>query len=53
MMTLEEELYRCSQSYARELLRVFAEDEPSVMYILRNLSPQVAEAVIRGKECGR
>ena len=48
MQTLEEELYRASLSKARELLRMFKEDEPSVMYILRNLNPYVYEQVVNG-----
>ena len=48
MQTLEEELYRASLSKARELLRTFKEDEPSVMYILRNLNPYVYEQVEYG-----
>ena len=48
MQTLEEELYRASLSKARELLRTFMEDEPSVMYILRNLNPYVYEQVVNG-----
>ena len=49
MMTLEEELYSCDVSSALEMLRIFAEDEPSVFYILRNLHPYVQEAVINGR----
>ena len=48
MQTLEEELYRASLNKARELLRMFKEDEPSVMYILRNLNPYVYEQVVNG-----
>ena len=48
MQTLEEELYRASLSKAQELLRMFKEDEPSVMYILRNLNPYVYEQVVNG-----
>ena len=50
MKTLEEELYSCNVESATEMLRVFAEDEPSVMYILSNLAPRVMKAVINGGE---
>ena len=49
MKTLEEELYSCNVEGALEMLRVFAEDEPSVMYILSNLAPRVMNAVINGE----
>ena len=51
MKTLEEELYSFDVPHAQEILRVFAEDEPSVMYILRNIQPRVREAVIYGRCC--
>ena len=50
MMTLEEEIYRMNVERAEEMLRVFAEDEKSVNYILSNLFSGVREAILRGGE---
>ena len=49
MRTLEEELYYMGIERAREMLSLFRYDESSVLYILRNLHPRVAEAVIYGE----
>ena len=48
MKTLEEELYSASLTKALELLSTFMEDEPSVLYILRNLHPYVYRQVVYG-----
>ena len=48
MRTLEEDIYRMNVQEAEEMLRVFAEDEPSVNFILSNLYSRVREQVIYG-----
>ena len=50
MRTLEEDIYRMNVQEAEEMLRVFAEDEPSVNFILSNLYSRVREEVIYGGE---
>ena len=50
MRTLEEDIYRMNVQEAEEMLRVFAEDEPSVNFILSNLYSRVREEVINGGE---
>ena len=46
--TLEEDIYRMNVPEAEEMLRVFAEDEPSVNFILSNLYSRVREQIIYG-----
>ena len=46
--TLEEDIYRMSVSEAKEMLRLFAEDEPSVNFILSNLYWRVREEIVYG-----
>lgn len=46
--TLEEEIYRMNVAEAEAMLKVFAEDEPSVQFILSNLYSRVREAIIYG-----
>ena len=49
MRTLEEDIYRMNVQDAEEMLKVFAEDEPSVNFILSNLYSGVREQVIYGE----
>ena len=49
MRTLEEDIYRMNVQDAEEMLKVFAEDVPSVNFILSNLYYGVREQVIYGE----
>lgn len=46
--TLEEEIYRMNAQEAEHMLKVFAEDEPSVHFILNNLFSRVREQIVFG-----